>query len=158
MSMVYKATRDAVQRVIPLLDRLASRTVDKALLLQYLSARAGEEWGVLEMVEDRQSPPTGPGAPIRTLQFRDRLTGAEHAVRYPECLPIEIEPLACREYQRLVSGHTLSVMERPLFDYFFAGSHCSRCRWRGDAFAQFHTECLYAGAPVNFEPSDDNAV
>jgi hypothetical protein len=32
--MVYKATQDIVRRVMPLLDLMATRTVDKARLLQ----------------------------------------------------------------------------------------------------------------------------
>ena len=64
--MVYKATQDVVVRVRPLLDRLAARSVDKVRLLQYLSARAGEGWGVLELVADETS-----GAP-------DAATGAGH--------------------------------------------------------------------------------
>ena len=50
--MVYKATQDVGRRVMPLLDQLAVRTVDKARLLQYLSARAGADWGVLELVSE----------------------------------------------------------------------------------------------------------
>lgn len=39
--MTYRATRDVVRRVMPLIDRLATRSIDKARLLQYLSAKAG---------------------------------------------------------------------------------------------------------------------
>ena len=38
--MTYKSTRDIVRRVMPLLDQLATRSIDKARLLQYLSAAA----------------------------------------------------------------------------------------------------------------------
>ncbi len=52
--MVYKTTHDVVRRVMPLLDRLSDRSVEKARLLQYLSARAGEDWGVLERVKEQR--------------------------------------------------------------------------------------------------------
>ena len=45
--MTLKATQDVVRRVMPLLERLATRSIDKARLLQYLSARAGADWGCL---------------------------------------------------------------------------------------------------------------
>ena len=47
--MAYRATHEVVQRVRPLLERLATRTIDKARLLQYLSAMAGVDWGVLRL-------------------------------------------------------------------------------------------------------------
>ncbi|MDQ3514809.1 MAG: hypothetical protein M3462_14355 [Chloroflexota bacterium] len=53
--MVYKATQDVVHRVMPLLDRLSDSAVEKARLLTYLSARAGEDWGVLDRVDDETS-------------------------------------------------------------------------------------------------------
>lgn len=149
--MVYKATQDVVRRVMPLLDQLAGRTVDKARLLQYLSARAGEAWGVLDFVEAvaADDPATGGDGPL--LRFRDQLSGVEHTVLYPPCLPVEIDLLAREEYQRLASDRTLSLMARPLFDHLYAAAFCQRCRWRGDEFDQFHRECLFAGSPVNFE-------
>ena len=55
-SMVYRATEEVVQRVMPLLELLAHRTIDKARLLQYLSAQAGIDWGVLEPIEERIEP------------------------------------------------------------------------------------------------------
>lgn len=157
--MVYKATQDVVRRVMPLLDQLAGRTIDKARLLQYLSARAGEAWGVLDLIEDEdiEDQEREDGQPGRLLRFRDRLSGVEHAVLYPSCLPADIDLLAREEYQRLASDRTLSLMARPLFDYLYAASHCQRCRWRGDAYAQFHRECLFAGSPVNFEPDGSTA-
>ena len=51
--MTYKATQDVVRRVMPLLERLATRTIDRARLLQYLSARAGADWGALELVAEK---------------------------------------------------------------------------------------------------------
>jgi hypothetical protein len=152
--MVYKATQDVVHRVRPLLDRLATRTVDKARLLQYLSARAGEAWGVLELVADE---PNGQafGTPTRVLTFRDRLSGAEHQVRFPVCLvdlPPDVEELVREEYQRLAMDRPLTTMAPDLFAHFFAASHCQSCRWRGPAFAQFHRECHFAGHPINHEP------
>src|SRR3712207_9481230 len=98
--MTYKATQDVVRRVMPLLERLATRTIDKARLLQYLSARAGADWGVLELVAETEAPPDGPGGgpPERVLVFRDRATGAEHPIRYPACLPADPEPAVREEY------------------------------------------------------------
>lgn len=153
--MVYKATQDVVHRVRPLLDRLATRTVDKARLLQYLSARAGEAWGVLELVADE--PAAGPayGAATRLLTFRDRLSGAEHQVRFPGCLaelPPEVEELVREEYQRLAMDRPLTTMSPDLFAHFFESTHCQTCRWRGPVFAQFHRECHFAGHPINHEP------
>jgi hypothetical protein len=43
-------------------------------------------------------------------------------------------------------------MDRALFDHFFGLTHCSRCRYRGPEHAQIHSECHFAGHPVNFEP------
>ncbi|MDP9369790.1 MAG: hypothetical protein M3Q03_16220 [Chloroflexota bacterium] len=146
--MVYKATQDVVRRVMPLLERMATRTIDRARLLQYLSARAGVDWGVLELVSD-----TGADAGSeRELIFRDRGTRAEHAIRYPSCLPDEVEPLVREEYKRLAADRPLSLMAEPLFAYFFQAEYCDRCRWRSEAHAQFHRECRFAGHPVNFEP------
>jgi hypothetical protein len=149
--MVYKATQDVVGRVMPLLELLATRTVDKARLLQYLSARSGVDWGVLELLLDDQEVMDDAE---RMLTFRDRSSGAEHRIRYPACLPREIEPLILEEYKRLAGGRMLTMMDTSLFNHFFAGSHCSRCRWAGDAHWQIHRECHFEGRPVNFELAD----
>lgn len=156
--MVYKATQDIVRRVMPLLDLMATRTVDKARLLQYLSARSGVDWGVLEVTFDEHDDAAEIGGSDRTLTFRDRSSGAEHRIRYPACLDSEIEPLVLEEYKRLAGGRPLTMMDPTLFAHFFAESHCSRCRWRGEAFAQFHRECRYAGRPVNFEDESSPTV
>ncbi len=74
--MVYKATRDVVQRVMPLLDQLAGQTIDKARLLQYLSARAGADWGVLRIVADRVAPGGEPGEGDRLFTFQDIASGS----------------------------------------------------------------------------------
>ncbi len=150
--MVYRATQDVVRRVMPLLDRLATRSIDKARLLQYLSARAGQEWGVLDLVADTGDEP---GGDDRALTFRDRLSGEEHVIAYPGCLaavPAVLEPLVREEYNRLAMDRPLTTMNRDLFAYFYGESHCARCRWRPPEFAQFHRECHFAGHPVNFEP------
>jgi len=151
--MVYRATQDVVRRVMPLLDRLATRSIDKARLLQYLSARAGQEWGVLDLLSD-----TGEAnGDDRALTFRDRLSGEEHVIAYPSCLvgvPPELEPLVREEYRRLAMDRPLTTMHRDLFAYFYQASHCDRCRWRGPEFHQFHRECHFVGHPVNFETAD----
>ena len=149
--MVYKATQDIVRRVMPLLDLLATRTVDKARLLQYLSARSGVDWGVLELLLEEEDDAAEVGAADRTLTFRDRSSGAEHRIRYPACLLPRIEPLVLDEYKRLAGGRPLTMMDPELFNYFFAESHCARCRWQGEEHAQFQRECHYAGRPINFE-------
>jgi hypothetical protein len=146
--MVYKATQDVVRRVMPLLEQLATRTIDKARLLQYLSATAGVDWGVMRVVRDET---TDEG---RVVTFCDVSSGAEHELRYPDVLPRELEPLILAEYKRLAVDKPLTKMDPRLFDRFFAATHCARCRYRGDEFAQFHSECHYAGHPVNFEPDD----
>ncbi len=152
--MAYKATQDVVRRVMPLLERLATRTIDRARLLQYLSARAGADWGVLELVADSETVEPALGATARVLVFRDLATGAEHPIRYPACLPEHLEPLVREEYKRLATDRRLTVMARPLFDHFYRASHCARCRWRGAEHAQIHLECRFAGHPVNYEPAD----
>ena len=158
--MVYKATQDVVRRVMPLLDRLAMRSVDKARLLQYLSARAGESWGVLEEVDDVPADSASAAAAAaadRVLTFRDRLSGVEHEVRFPAVLdelPPEIERLVCEEYQRLAMDRPLTTMSPALFAYFFETTHCRDCRWRGSDYAQFHRECHFAGHPVNYEAEE----
>lgn len=152
--MVYKATQDVVRRVMPLLDQLAVRTVDKARLLQYLSARAGEDWGVLEFVGETRDGAAELGGTERVLLFRDRATGTEHRIRYPACLPPAIESLVREEYKRLAADRRLSLMAEPLFRYFFEAGYCSRCRWRGPEYAQIHRECRFAGRPINFEAEE----
>jgi hypothetical protein len=147
-TMVYKATQEIVRRVMPLLEQMATRTIDKARLLQYLSARAGVDWGVMQIVGDE---PTADG---RILTFRDVASGAEHELRYPDVLPLELEPLVVAEYKRLAVDRPLTKMDQRLFDHFFALSHCARCRYRGEQFAQFHSECHFAGHPVNFEAEE----
>ena len=143
--MAYKATQDVVRRVMPLLEQLATRTIDKARLLQYLSASAGVDWGVMRVVGDDLS---GDG---RVLTYEDVANGERHQLRYPDVLPGELEPLVLAEYKRLAVDKPLSKMDRGLFDYFFALTHCARCRYRGSAHAQIHSECHFAGRPINFE-------
>ncbi len=143
--MTYKATQDVVRRVMPLLDHLATRTVDKARLLQYLSASAGVDWGVMRVVRDDH------GDDGRILTYQDVVSGAEYQLRYPDVLEPDLEPLVLAEYKRLAVDKPLTKMDQRLFDRLFAGSHCARCRYRGDAYVQIHTECHFAGYPVNFE-------
>lgn len=143
--MTYKATQDVVRRVMPLLEQMATRTIDKARLLQYLSARAGVEWGVIAVVGDET---THEG---RTITFRDEVNGEEHRLRYPDVLPLEWEPLVVAEYQRLAVDRPLTKMDQRLFEHLFRLTHCSRCRFRGAEHAQIHSECHFAGYPVNFE-------
>lgn len=152
--MAYKATQDVVQRVMPLLNQLATRTIDKARLLQYLSARAGCDWGVLEIVADSEEPGAGPGEAARRFVFRDRINGTEHVLRYPLCLPPELDELVRAEYKRLAADQPLTMMDPKLFTAFYAASHCAICRWRDDEYEPFHRECRFAGYPVNFEPED----
>lgn len=152
--MTYRATQEVVRRVMPLLERLAVRTVDRARLLQYLSARAGESWGVLEVVAEADEPEPALGATRRVLTFRDLASGAEHPIRYPACLDAALEPLLLAEYQRLAADR-LSLMDDGLFNHFFERDYCERCRWRGPEFAQFHRECRFAGHPINFQGIDD---
>jgi hypothetical protein len=143
--MTYKATQDVVRRVMPLLEQLATRTIDKARLLQYLSATAGVDWGVMEIVSDTEI------ADGRMITFRDIASGAEHALRYPDVLPESLHRLVLAEYKRLAVDRPLTKMDRQLFDYFFALSHCARCAYRGPQHAQIHSECHFAGYPINFE-------
>lgn len=153
--MTYKATQRVVRRVMPLLERLASRTIDRARLLQYLSARAGEDWGVLDLVDDSVETTPALGATTRLLIFRDRLSGSEHQVRYPACLDESLEPLLLAEYKLLATDGPLSLMTQPLFDRLYTDTFCCVCRWRGPAYEQFHRECRFARYPVNYEPLDD---
>ena len=154
--MTYRATQDVVRRVMPLIERVATRSIDKARLLQYLSARAGVDWGVHDLVADiptAQAPNDSEPA-SRLLTFRDRANGAEHTLRFPDCLvalPDEIEPLLVEEYKRLAIDRPLTMMAQPLFDFFYRAEFCARCRWQGAAHAQIQRECLFAGRPINFE-------
>jgi hypothetical protein len=144
--MAYKATQDVVRRVMPLLEQMATRTIDKARLLQYLSASAGVDWGVMQVVSDEM---TDDG---RVLTYRDVASGEEHKLRYPDVLPGDLEPLVVAEYKRLAVDKPLTKMDRRLFDHFFALSHCARCVYRGSQHEQIHSECHFAGYPINFEP------
>jgi hypothetical protein len=150
--MVYKATEDVVRRVMPLLDQLATRTIDKARLLQYLSARAGVKWGVLELTDEMKTGDEALGSTGVVLFVRDVATGEEHEIPYPACLPGELDGLVQAEYQRLATDQMLTTMAEPLFQALYGESHCSQCRWQGPEFAQIHRECHFAGRPVNFEP------
>ncbi len=159
--MTYRATQDVVRRVMPLLERVASRTVDKARVLQYLSAMAGVDWGVHELVAQEELADEAAGATTRQMTFRDRTTGAEHALRYPACLaalPPGMEPLLIEEYKRLAADRPLTTMAEPLFRAFFAESHCARCRWQGQEHRQIQLECRFAGYPINFEPVEAPGV
>lgn len=162
MHMTYRATHDVVRRVMPLLDRLATRTIDKARLLQYFAAMAGVDWGVHERLDDQCDDEPAADATPRQLTFRDRATGLEHTLRYPTLLadlPPGIEDLLLAEYKRLAVGKPLSRMDERLFAWFYGDSHCAHCRWRGPGNRQIHLECWFAGHPINFEeakaPADD---
>jgi len=153
--VTYKATQEVVKRVMPLLERLAQRTIDRARLLQYLSARAGADWGALEIVADLDTGESAAGATDHLLIFRDRATGAEHPIRYPVCLDETIEPMVREEYKRLATDRRLSLMAEPLFHHFYAAEYCDQCRWRGAHHDQLHRECRFAGRPINFEPENE---
>lgn len=148
--MTYKSTRDVVRRVMPLLDQLATRSIDKARLLQYLSAAAGVDWGVLEVVAERVEDDE------RVITYRDRASGAEHSLVYPAVLQTDLHDLVLTEYKRLAVDRPLSSMDERLFDHFYGRSHCDRCAYRGPAHAQIHAECHFAGHPINFEPAPDD--
>ncbi len=149
---MYRATQDVVQRVRPLLERLATRTIDKARLLQYLSAMAGVDWGVLRLTE--QTTALLDGAEVELLTLEDPLTGERHQLQYPQCLPRALDAAVREEYKRLALDRHLTIMNQPLFDYFYGESHCARCRWAGPAHEQIHRECRFAGYPINFEASE----
>jgi hypothetical protein len=155
--MTHRATRDVVRRVMPLLEKVAPTTVDRARLLQYLSARAGVDWGAMEAVSDEAAEPEVGAAP-RRIVVRDSASGEARTIAYPSCLDPALEPLVIEEYKRLAVGDRLTLMAQPLFDHFFAESHCAGCRWRGAEFAPFHRECRFAGHPVNFEPAGNLAL
>jgi hypothetical protein len=156
--MVYKATQEVVRRVMPLLDQLAVRTVDKARLLQYLSARAGADWGALELVGETEEETEPFGGTKRAFIFRDPISREEHRIPYPICLPDDLEGLVREEYKRLAADRPLTVMAPRLFREFYEAGYCASCRWRGEEHAQIHRECHYAGRPVNYEPFPDDAV
>ena len=142
-----RPAQDVARRVRPLLDRLATRSLDKARLLQYLSAMAGLDWGVFRL-RDRYME-----GGVETLVLEDRASAPEYRIEYPGCLPRDLDPLVRAEYRRLALARPLTVMDRRLFDHFFADSHCARCRWAGPQHAQVHLECHFAGHPVNYEPA-----
>ena len=148
--MVYLATQEVVQRVRPLLDHLAARTIDKAHLLQDLSAMAGIEWDLFEMVRREQN-----GAD-EFITIRDRASSESFQLPYPECMPRGLERLVIAEYLRLASAKPLTTMDARLFDYFYGGSYCAGCRWHGER--QICHECRYAGTPVNYEPFHPEAA
>jgi len=148
--MVYLATQEVVQRVRPLLERLATRTIDKARLLQYLSAMAGVEWDLF--VLDGRIETDGNESVI----IRDRLSGERFTLPYPTCLPHHLEHLVIAEYLRLAVARPLTTMDAGLFDYFYGAAYCAGCRWNGER--QICHECHYAGSPINFEPFEPESA
>lgn len=147
--MMYRATQDVVQRVRPLLERLATRTIDKARLLQYLSAMAGVDWGVLHL--SARALTSDGGAEVEILTFEDRASGEAYQLQYPQCLPRALDLAVREEYKRLALDRRLTTMNQPLFEHFYGASYCARCRWAGPEHAQIHLECRFAGHPINFE-------
>jgi len=143
-----------VERVRPLLERLATRTIDKARLLQYLSARSGVDWGVFTLVRDEEIPEAPLAATNRRLTLRDVASGEEIEISYPACLPEDLDQLVIDEYKRLAIDRPLTTMAEPLFRSLFRSDYCDHCRWRAPEYAQIHHECHYAGHPINFEPSN----
>ncbi len=139
-------TREVVQRVLPLLERISPRTIDKARLLQYLSARAAADWGMLVPVGEEHEEG------VRLLVFQDRLSREMRRIRYPDCLPAGLEEDVLAEYKRLALASPLSMMPARLFAYFFRADHCDGCRYDAPAYAQVCRECHYAARPINFEP------
>jgi len=137
---------------MPLLEQLAERTIDKARLLQYLSARAGVAWGALECVSETWTEDER-GQPVLALSFSDTSSGERSTILYPGCLDPALDSLVQAEYRRLAVAKPLSVMDASLFDALFRERFCMHCRWEGDGFDQIHRECHFAGHPVNFEPS-----
>ncbi len=150
--MTYRATQDVVQRVRPLLERLATRTIDKARLLQYLSAMAGVDWQVLRLAGRAATVDNGVESEILTLE--DVVSGALYHLHYPACLPRDLDGPVREEYKRLALDRRLTTMNRPLFDHLYAASHCAHCRWAGTQHAQIHVECRFAGWPINYEPGE----
>lgn len=143
--MTYKATRDMVRRVMPLIEQLTDSRIEKARLVQYLAASFGVDLGVMEIVADRE---TDKG---RTITYRDKYNGSEHDLVYPSALEPDIEPLVLAEYKRLAVEKPLTKMDKGLFDYLFKEDYCDHCIYRGAEFAQIHNECFFAGHPINFE-------
>lgn len=139
-------TREVVQRVLPLLERISPRTLDKARLLQYLSARAATDWGMLVQVGEEEAE----GA--RLLLFQDQANHELRRIRYPDCLPAGLEEDVLAEYKRLALASPLSIMPARLFDYFYRGDYCDLCCYDEPAHQQICRECHYAGRPINFEP------
>ena len=137
---------EVVQRVLPLLERLSPRTVDKARLLQYLSARAAADWGVFLLVGEEAV------GCERTLIYRDRVSQEERRVRYPDCLPADLEPDVVAEYKRLAMARPLTIMDSRLFARFFRAVACDKCEYDSTATRQICRECHFAGQPVNFTP------
>ena len=149
--MTHRATQEVVQRVRPLLERLATRTIDKARLLQYLSAMAGVDWGVLRLRDRRLRPEEG--AAVEVLTLEDGVSGAAYEIQYPLCLPRDLDAAVREEYKRLALDRPLTMMNQILFEHLFGASHCAGCRWSGPQHAQIHAECRFAGHPINYEPA-----
>src|SRR4051794_19603296 len=147
--MTYRATQEVVQRVRPLLERLATRTIDKARLLQYLSAMAGVDWGALRLIDRVLTPDDG--AEVEVLTLEDAASHAIYHLQYPQCLPRDLDLAVREEYKRLALDRHLTTMSQPLFEHFYGASHCAGCRWAGPAHAQIHLECRFAGWPINYE-------
>lgn len=148
--MTHRATRDVVRRVMPLLEQLATTTIDRARLLQYLSAMASVDWQVMDIVSGSDEAGE-PAEPFRQFTLRDRTSGDEHTVVYPAVLDPAIEPLAREEYKRLALGDPLTMMSQPFFAHLYQQNFCQWCRWQGTEYEAFHRECRFAGRPVNFE-------
>ncbi len=148
--MVHRSTEEIVRRVMPLIEHFALLTVDKALLLQYLSARAGIDWGTLILIEEAYEETPFHDEPRLVLVLRDRLSGEIQRIRRPDCLPRDLDIPVLEEYKRLAINNNLAAMNRLLFDYLYGESHCQLCEYQGDEYEQFHRECHYAGKPVNF--------
>ena len=155
--MVHRSTEEVVRRVLPLIERFALLSVDKALLLQYLSARAGIEWGTLILIEEVSEEAAGLHEPRLVLVVRDRLSGEIQRVTRPDCLPLNLDIPVLEEYKRLAINNTLAGMNRLLFDHLFWESHCQHCEFQGEEYEQFHRECRYAGKPVNFSRRQSEA-
>ena len=143
--MAYKATRDLVQRVMPLIEQLAETRIDKARLVQYLAASFGVDLGIMEIVADRE---TEKG---RAITYRDKFNSAEHELIYPAVLEPHIEPLVLAEYKRLAVEKPLTKMDQGLFDYLFKTDYCDRCKYQSVEHTQIRNECYFAGHPINFE-------
>jgi hypothetical protein len=133
---------------------MAPRTIDRVRLLYYLSARAGEEWGLLELIGETTAATPAIGASGRVLIYRNRETGALDQVLYPLCLDKALEPMLLAEYKRIATEGPLSLMSEATFESLYAEEMCGQCRWRREGFAQFHLECRFAGRPINFEPME----